>query len=143
MSAPEGIAPGRAVEADAGQDAVYTRVGGVCTPGVLMAGPVARLAVFPWGIRLEGRNRLVRAFVPTWEARFEELAPVRLVHFSSRPPSHLNQVRFAILRDHGRWLVFGTLRAAQVLDAIEAAGGPVERAPARVYRFDPGTFVRR
>jgi hypothetical protein len=52
--------------------------GGVLGKHIITSGPLVRLEFFDWGVRLRG-TMLSRWVVPTWEAKYDELAPVRLV----------------------------------------------------------------
>ena len=52
--------------------------GGVLGKHIITSGPLVRLEFFDWGVRLRG-TILSRWVVPTWEAKYDELAPVRLV----------------------------------------------------------------
>src|SRR5579863_2464349 len=44
---------------------------------VITSGSFARLEIFDWGVRLRG-TVISRWIVPTWEARYDELATARL-----------------------------------------------------------------
>ena len=95
--------------------------------------PLAALLIFDWGVRLEGRNRLVRALITTWEARYEDPAPVRPVVFGRRGRGQC--VRFTAKGT--AVATCGTHQIERVLDAVDSAGGQTARAPVRVRRFEP------
>lgn len=97
--------------------------------------PLARLSVFAWGVRLEGRNRALARLMPPWEARYTDLAPIRPVGFSG--PLFGSCIRFVVTGSLTNWALCGTSRVSAVLDSIEQAGGTVEREPLRVHRMDP------
>ncbi len=115
--------------------ALVSKTCGMRTQWVRATTPLARLSVFPWGVRLEARNRLLGLFMPIWEARFDELGPVRPVVFGKSRRGSC--IRFLITGSGQEWAICGTTRVNAVLDTIEAAGGPVLRMPARVHRMDP------
>src|SRR5262249_49047891 len=52
--------------------------GGVMSRHVITSGTLARLEFFDWGLRLRG-TVISRWIVPTWEARYDELAIGELV----------------------------------------------------------------
>lgn len=120
---------------DSDRRALVRRACGMRTQWVRATTPLARLSVFTWGVRLEGRNRLLGLFMPIWEARFDELGPVRPVVFGKLRRGSC--IRFLIAGSRQEWAICGTARINAVLDAIEAAGGPVLRVPVRVHRMDP------
>lgn len=68
---------GRRIEVPAGerQRMFY---GGVMCRAVTTSGPLVRLEIMDWGIRLQG-TIWSRWIVPTWEARYDELAIAELV----------------------------------------------------------------
>jgi hypothetical protein len=125
----------RATGYDPDSKPVARRVCGMRTQWVRATTPLARLNIFPWGVRLEGRNRLLKLFMPSWEARFDELSPIRPVVFGKARRGSC--IRFLVAGSKTEWALCGTGRVSAVLDAIEAAGGTVEGAPLRVHRMDP------
>jgi len=120
---------------DPEQRAVAQFVCGMGTEAVNATTPLARLTVFPWGVRLTGRNRLLRAVIPVWEARFDELVSIRPAVAGK---AHRGScIRFIVAGSVTQFAICGTRRVTAALDAIEAAGGSVQREPVRVYRWDP------
>ncbi|MHB8264069.1 MAG: hypothetical protein ACYDGY_10065 [Acidimicrobiales bacterium] len=113
----------------------FSLVCGMRTQWVRATTPLARLSIFPWGIRLGGRNRVFGLLMFSWEARFDELAPVRPIVFGKFRRGGC--IRFLIADDTNQWAICGTSRIIAVLDAIEVVGGPVRREPVRVHRMDP------
>jgi hypothetical protein len=84
--------------------------------------PLARLEFLDWGIRLGGSVRPVRWVIGTWEARYEELATVRLI--SSLTPG----VRLAV-KGSTDAVVFWTFQdSREIADRLEAHGVPVDRS---------------
>jgi hypothetical protein len=52
--------------------------GGIMSRHLLTSGPLVRLEMHEWGVRLRG-TLISRWLVPTWEARYDELAIAELV----------------------------------------------------------------
>jgi hypothetical protein len=52
--------------------------GGIMSKHLLTSGPLVRLEMHEWGVRLRG-TLISRWLVPTWEAKYDELAIVELV----------------------------------------------------------------
>jgi hypothetical protein len=97
-------------------------LGGLLSGNWSATWPLARLEFFGWGIRLGGSVRLVRWLIRPWEARYEELATVRLIS------SATSGVRIAV---EGRTdaVVFWSFRdAGEIADRLEAHGVPVDRS---------------
>ena len=94
-----------------------------------------RIYSYPWGVRVAGRNRLLRPLVSVWEARFDEMAPAQhvLVGRSEKPGVRLLTTRFH------EWALVYTFTSSEkdVLDQIEAAGGVVARDVIHVRKDDP------
>ncbi len=122
---------------DANEDArlVASWTCGMRTLSVRATTPLARLSVFAWGIRIEGRNKALARLMPPWEARYSDLAPIRPVAFGG--PYFGSCIRFMVKGSLTKWAICGTSRVSAVLDSIELAGGTVVREPLRVYRMDP------
>jgi hypothetical protein len=104
-------------------------VGGAIGPTVSVTTPLARLELFGWGVRLSASARWLRFFplsVPTWEARYDELAVVRRVTGIGT-----GGLRLAVA-DSADAVVFWTSQWPEILDRLEAAGASVDRLPVRV-----------
>ena len=69
---------GRTVSAPADQERERLFVGDVMRKHLITSGGLARLEVFPWGVRVRGMP-LTRWVVSTWEASFDEIAMAELV----------------------------------------------------------------
>ncbi len=67
----------RTTDAPAGEPEEVFR-GGIMCRYVVTSGSLVRLELFDWGIRLRG-TPISRWVVPTWEARYDELAIAELV----------------------------------------------------------------
>jgi hypothetical protein len=118
---------GRAIDALEGE---YERVfwGGVMCRHLITSGTLARLEFFDWGVRVRG-TMVSRWVVPTWEARYEELAVAELVA--------LRWSRIAVwLKPRGEsgGMAFLSDRSTEILPLLEARGVPVNRALAQIGR---------
>ena len=67
----------RTIDAPAGEP-IRVFTGDVLCRHALMSGSLARLEFFDWGVRLHG-IAISRWIVPTWEARYDDLAIAELV----------------------------------------------------------------
>ena len=105
--------------------------GGVMGRHVLTSGPLVRLEVFDWGVRLRG-SAISRWVVPTWEARFDELAIAELV---TLPASRI-AVWFRLREADPRAIGFLSDRSSDILQVLERHGVPVNRAVTRIRRVD-------
>ncbi len=120
---------GRRIGAPAGEPA---RVfwGGVMCRYLITSGTLARLEFFDWGVRLRG-IAVSRWIVPTWEARYEELAIAELVS--------LRWSRIAVwlkLRGEAGGIAFLSDRSSEILPLLERNGVPVNRALAEIRRVE-------
>ena len=105
--------------------------GGVMGRHVLTSGPLVRLEFFDWGVRLRG-SAISRWVVPTWEARFDELAIAELV---TLPASRI-AVWFRLRDADPRAIGFLCDRSSEVLRVLERHGVPVNRAVIKIRRVD-------
>jgi hypothetical protein len=105
--------------------------GGVMGRHVLTSGPLVRLEVFDWGVRLRG-SAMSRWLVPTWEARFDELAIAELV---TLPASRI-AVWFRLREADPRAIGFLSDRSSDILQVLERHGVPVNRAVTSIRRVD-------
>jgi hypothetical protein len=111
----------RIIEAPAGklEDLVY---GDVMCKAVLTSGSLGRLEIHDWGVRLRGMA-LSRWIVPTWEARYDELAIAELVALQ-----HSRRAVWFRLRGTSDGIGFLSNRSEDVLRQLEQHGVPVNRA---------------
>jgi|HubBroStandDraft_1064217.scaffolds.fasta_scaffold01749_5 hypothetical protein len=104
--------------------------GGVMCRHVVTSGSLARLEFFDWGVRLRGIV-ISRWIVPTWEARYDELAIAKLVA--------LPQSRIAVwltLRGEPSGIAFLSDRSGQILPVLEKHGVQVDRTVTRIRRVE-------
>lgn len=119
----------RIIDAPAGE---YDRLfpGDVLSRNIMMSGSLARLEFFDWGVRLHGLA-ISRWVVPTWEARYEELAIAELVT--------LRFSRFAVwlrLRGTTDGIGFLTHWSRDILREFEKHDVPVNRSVIKVTRAE-------
>jgi len=103
--------------------------GGVMCRYVITSG-LTRLEFFDWGVRLRG-VALSRWAVPTWEAKYDELAIASLVA--------LPQSRIAVwlrVRGESTAIAFLSDRATGILPVFEQHGVPVNRSVTRIRRVE-------
>ena len=113
---------------DTEPDRVFT--GDVLCKHVMMSGSISRLELFDWGVRLHG-IAISRWIVPTWEARYEDLAIAELVA--------LRFSRVAVwfrLRGEPDGIGFLTHWSQDILRELEKHGVPVNRAVTRIDRTE-------
>ncbi|HWF82565.1 MAG TPA: hypothetical protein VN695_18475 [Streptosporangiaceae bacterium] len=104
--------------------------GGVMCRHLITSGSLARLEFFEWGVRLRGIP-VSRWIVPTWEAKYDELAIAELVA--------LPHSRIAIwlrLRGEATAIAFLSDRFSQILPVFEEHGVPVNRSVTRIRRVE-------
>ena len=120
---------GRTIDAPAGE---LGRVfwGGVMCRYLITSGNLARLEVFDWGVRIRG-TVVSRWIVPTWEARYAELAIAELV---SLRWSRLG-VWFRLREDAGG-MAFLSYHSNEILPLLEDRGVPVNRSLAQIRRVE-------
>ncbi|HTZ93250.1 MAG TPA: hypothetical protein VMB74_12705 [Streptosporangiaceae bacterium] len=117
---------GRTTDAPQGARA-RSFIGDVLCRSAMTSGGFARLEFFDWGVRLRGVAVVSRWIVPTWEARYDELALAELVT--------LRFSRIAVwLRVRGEAGGIGFLSgfSEEILRELEARDVPVSRAVAQV-----------
>jgi hypothetical protein len=104
--------------------------GGVMCRNLITSGTLARLEFFDWGVRIRG-IAVSRWIVPTWEARYEELAIAELVS--------LRYSRIAVwfrLRGDAGGMAFLSYHSNEILPLLEQRGVPVNRSLAQVKRVE-------
>lgn len=119
----------RIIEAPAGKLEDLYR-GGVMGRHVITSGSLVRLELFDWGVRLCG-SAMSRWVVPTWEARYDELASARLV---ALPASRI--AVWLRLRGEPGAIGFLSHHSQDILSSLEKHGVPVNRSVTRVKRID-------
>lgn len=118
---------GRTIDAPPGElKALFT--GGVMSRHVITSGSLVRLEFFDWGIRLRG-SAVSRWMVPTWEARYEEIAIAELVTLP-----HSRMVVWFRLRGGQDGIGFLQDGVREVLHQLEEHDVPVNRAVTQVRR---------
>jgi len=95
--------------------------GDVLCRSVMTSGSFARLEVHDWGVRLRG-IAMTRWIVPTWEARYEELAIAEVVASRSRLGVWLR------LKGGAGAIGFLTSNSEETARALEAHGVRVDRS---------------
>ena len=105
--------------------------GGVMARHIITSGPLVRLELFDWGIRLRG-TAISRWVVPTWEARYDDLAIAELV---ALPASRI-AVCFRPRGSDPRIIAFLSDHSQQVIRALESHGVTVNRAVTHIRRVD-------
>jgi hypothetical protein len=118
----------RRVDVPAGEleDRFY---GGVMCRWVMTSGALVRLEFFEWGLRIRGML-ISRWIVPTWEARYEELAIAELV---ALPASRI-AVCFRLRGGEANPMAFLSDRSLAILPHLEKHGVPVNRSVTKFRR---------
>jgi hypothetical protein len=104
--------------------------GGVMCRYLITSGSMVRLEFYDWGVRLRGMA-ISRWIVPTWEARYEELAVAELVG--------LRWSRVAVwlkLRGKPEGIAFLANGSADILRQLEKHDVPVNRSIAQIKRVE-------
>jgi len=103
--------------------------GGVMCRWVMTSGALVRLEFFDWGLRMRGML-ISRWIVPTWEARYDELAIAELV---ALPASRI-AVCFRLRGGEANPIAFLSDRSLAILPHLEKHGVPVNRSVTRIRR---------
>jgi uncharacterized membrane protein YeaQ/YmgE (transglycosylase-associated protein family) len=104
--------------------------GGIMSKHLTTSGSLVRLEMYDWGIRIRG-TVIARWIVPTWEARYDELAIAELV---ASPFSRIGV--WLRLREEQGGMGFLSNYSQPILRNLAAHEVPVNRAVARIRRFD-------
>ena len=104
--------------------------GGLRTQTVNATSGTARLEMFDWGVRVRGRG-FWKVLLPTWEARYSELATAQLIEWPIANHGVLMRSDSSVAP-----LVFVTLRDREVLEALAARGLLVDRSVRRLRQAD-------
>lgn len=99
--------------------------GDVLCRSLMTSGSFARLEVHDWGVRLRG-IRVTRWIVPTWEARYEELAIAEVVSSRTRLGVWLR------LKGGAGGIGFLTSNSQEATRALEAHGVQVDRSVSQI-----------
>ena len=120
---------GRTIGAPAGEPAAVI-YGGVMCRYLVTSGSLARLEFYDWGVRVRG-TAVSRWIVPTWEARYDELAIAELVSMKwSRVAVWLR------LRGQADGIAFLANGSEEILRLLERHDVPVNRAVAQIKRVE-------
>jgi hypothetical protein len=119
----------RIIGAPAGElDALF--LGGVMCRHLITSGLMVRLEFFGWGVRLRG-TVLSRWIVPTWEARYDEVAIAELV---ALPVSRI--AVWLRLRGEPTAIAFLSERSLEILALLAEHGVPVSRSVTKIRRVE-------
>jgi hypothetical protein len=125
---------GRTIDVSAGEP-TRSFTGDVMCRSTVTSGSFARLEFFDWGVRLRG-VAVSRWIVPTWEARYDELALAELVT--------LRFSRIAVwlrVRGEAGGIGFLTSYSEEILRQLAARDVPVNRVVAR-YKSTAELYAR-
>lgn len=104
--------------------------GGIMCKNMVTSGTLVKLDMFDWGVRIHGIAP-ARWAVPTWEARYDELAIAELVS------SQFSRIAVWFrLRDEKGAMGFLSGWNQDILKVLEAHDVPVNRAITRFKRVD-------
>lgn len=105
--------------------------GGVMCRHLVTSGTLARLEIHDWGIRIGG-IAIARWLIPTWEARYDELAIAELV---ALPASRIG-VSFRLRGADPPAMAFLSDHNPRVLRALEAHDVLINRVVTRIRKVD-------
>ena len=69
----------RVAQLHSDSERLETYVGGFRSRRMNATIPLARLDLFPWGVRLGGSASFLKKLIPTWEAEYVEIQEVQVV----------------------------------------------------------------
>ena len=119
----------RIIDAPEGTEENYF-TGGIMCKNLTTSGTMVKLEMFDWGVRIRGMAP-TRWVVPTWEARYDELAIAELV---ASPYSRI-AVWFRLRHEAGG-MGFLCQWHQDILKILEAHDVPVNRAITRFKRLE-------
>jgi hypothetical protein len=105
-------------------------LGGIFCKNLTTSGTMVKLEIFDWGVRIRGIAP-VRWVVPTWEARYEDLAIAELV---ASPFSRI--AVWLRLRGEADGMGFLSSYGEEILRILGKHDVPVNRALTRIKRVD-------
>lgn len=105
-----------------GGEPEYQCYGGVLCRGLVTSGSLVRLDLLDWGVRIRGIP-ISRWIVPTWEARYDELAIAELV----ATPFSRNAIWFRLQGQAGG-MGFLSERSPEIFRVLERHGVPINRS---------------
>jgi hypothetical protein len=123
-------ASARIIDAPGGEPDGLFR-GGVMSRHLITSGTLARLEVFDWGVRLRGIV-VSRWIVPTWEARYDELAIAELVAL----PASRMAVWLRLRGEPGAIGFLSESSSQDILALLQQRGVPVNRSLTQVKRVE-------
>ncbi len=118
----------RTIDAPAGEPDQLFRGGVLCRYLITSGGLLARLELFDWGVRLRG-TVISRWLVPTWEARYDQLAMAERV---ALPASRV--AVWLRLRGEPNAIAFLTDRSLEILTLLQEHDVPVNRSVTKIRR---------
>jgi hypothetical protein len=92
--------------------------------------PLARLDVFPQGVRIGGSWGPLRRFVPCWEYLTSEVDQLQMAKSSYPPPLGGPGLRFRF--NDGKEITFWTTNLQRTVAALEAVGFHVDKTVFKV-----------
>jgi hypothetical protein len=120
---------GRKIDAPPGErEAILA--GDVLCRRLITSGSLAALEFFDWGVRLRG-HVVTRWIVPTWEARYDEIA---IAELATLP--HSRVAVWLRLREGQGGIGFLRVPSTDALRLLEQHGVQVDRSIARVRRVE-------
>jgi len=119
----------RIIDAPAG-DPELVCYGGMMSKALTTSGTLVRLDLLDWGVRIHG-TPISRWIVPTWEARYEELALAELV---TLPWSRV-AVWLRVRGDPGG-MGFLSEWSGEILRTLEQHDVPVNRSVVKIRRVE-------
>jgi hypothetical protein len=100
--------------------------GGMMGRHLLTSGTMVRLEFFDWGVRLAG-NMFFRWLIPTWEARYDQLA---IAELAALPASRI--IVWLRLRGEPGAIGFLSHDSREILTLLKDRGVPVNRSITQV-----------
>jgi len=113
---------------------IATFIGGGRTRDYVASWPLVEMELFRNSIRIQLRARLLRRFIPAWEANFDEIADISAV---GRIRYLDTYIRFR-LTGSAKWAMFFSIsERSEIMDALTTLGLEVQREPDRFHFINP------